>query len=275
MKLWPWARRAKPAGAGNGGGPPLVAPPAEANHPAQPIPLAADAMRSRRLVFWLQVVYLAALALVAWLYLTDALPPWFDAPEMLGPLPIGVLWYGALGGVIISFTGVFEHRYDWDPRYLFWHVARPLIGAFVAVIAVLIVQSGILATGADPAEQQTQTQNLFYYVVAFLVGYREETFRGLMKRIADVAFTSSTEGAVPVIVGVEPQHGLPDTDVTIKGSGFARARLVRFGSHESSSFRINSDADIAARVPAGAGPVAVTVLNDRGAATVAQAFTID
>jgi hypothetical protein len=88
--------------------------------------------------------------------------------------------------------------------------------------------------------------------------------------------TSPTEGEMPVIVGVEPQHGAPGTDVTIKGAGFARYRLVRFGLDESPSFRINSDADIVARVPAAAaGALALTVLNDRVAATVAQAFTID
>jgi len=38
-------------------------------------------------------------------------------PALLGPLPVGVIWFGALGAVLISLTGIFEHHIDWDPTY--------------------------------------------------------------------------------------------------------------------------------------------------------------
>jgi len=229
---------------------------------------------SRRIVFWIEIAYLAMLGLVAWLYLTGGLPSWFKPPAALGPMPTGVIWYGALGGVIISLQGVFDHRYDWDGRYFFWHAARPLIGAGVAVIAVLIIQAGILSTGVDPAAQTTRTQDLFYYVVAFLVGYREATFRGMIERVADVVLTSDNAVIIPTVAGIEPAAAPAGAEVTIAGSGFKDTRLVRFGVTESPQFRVTSDAEIVAVVPAGAGRVAVTVLNDRGAATVVQAFEI-
>jgi hypothetical protein len=230
---------------------------------------------SRRIVFWIEIAYLVILGVLGWLYLTDGLPSWIQPPTALGPMPIGVPWYGAVGGVLISLTGVFEHRYDWDSRHFFWHLARPFIGAAVAVVAVLTVQAGILATGLDPgATNTTRTQDLFYYVAAFLVGYREESFRGIIKRVADVILTSDTEGTAPVVLGTDPIEGAVGSEVTIKGSGFKGTQMVRFGLTESPQFRITSDAEIIAEVPAGEGTVAVTVLNTKGASTAAQAFTI-
>jgi len=229
---------------------------------------------SRRIVFWIEIFYMALLGVVGWLYVTKGLPSWFKPPATLGPMPLGVPWYGALGGVVISLTGVFEHRYDWDSRYFFWHAARPFIGAAVAVVAVLIFQAGILAAGVDPADDDTRTtQDLIYYVLAFLVGYREESFRGMIRKVADVFLTSDTQGTAPAIVGVEPAQGAAGIQVTIKGSGFKGTQLVRFGLNESPQFRISSDAEIVAEVPDGAGTVGVTVLNAKGASTTAQAFT--
>jgi hypothetical protein len=58
----------------------------------------------------------------------------------------------------------------------------------MASFGVLVFQAGVLAVGKDlkPAPGVTNAQNLFYYVLAFIVGYREETARTLIKRVGDV-----------------------------------------------------------------------------------------
>src|SRR5262249_49769675 len=136
------------------------------------------------------------------------------------------------GAVLISLTGVFAHKNDWDKELWPWHISRPLIGIALGVVSVLILQAGILAVGSSPNTQSesnntkpTNTStppasagsqapnpdsqpantgsqpgntgaqpannnqpvnsnstngkpsNLLYYLIAFLVGYREETFR--------------------------------------------------------------------------------------------------
>ena len=68
------------------------------------------AEKSRRGVFWLEMGYLALLGISAWLFLTEGFPSWFDPPTTIGPMPVGVPWYGSLGGVVISLTGVFEQQ---------------------------------------------------------------------------------------------------------------------------------------------------------------------
>jgi hypothetical protein len=82
--------------------------------------------RSR--LFVVESAYLVALAVVFIAYqISDAFR---DAvPSSLGALPVGVPWFGAVGGTLISLTGIFKHPHDWKPSYELWHYARPLIGA--------------------------------------------------------------------------------------------------------------------------------------------------
>ena len=106
--------------------------------------------------------------------------------DSLGSVPLAVIWFGALGAVLISLTGIVEHAHDWDKSFALWHLSRPLVGASLAVIGVLIVQAGVLAIGSTPSASAETPKNLLYYLIAFLVGYREETFRELIKRLVDL-----------------------------------------------------------------------------------------
>jgi hypothetical protein len=111
----------------------------------------------RTTIFIVEIVYLLVLALLLSVYeLSSGVRS--ALPSSLGSLPVGVPWFGAVGGTLISLTGVFKHVDNWDPRLELWHWGRPLVGAFVGSIGV----------------------------VAFLVGYREETFRSLIKRATDL-----------------------------------------------------------------------------------------
>jgi hypothetical protein len=151
---------------------------------------------SRIAVFWIQVTYLAVLAAIGYWAVVGPTPPGLSFPALLGVVPSGVLWFGALGGVMISLTGVFEHRRDWDRDYWTWHVARPFVGAAIATVAVITFQCGVLAVGSS-ANPSGPTANLFYYLVAFVVGYREETARTLMKRVVDVILAPGGEPTPP------------------------------------------------------------------------------
>jgi hypothetical protein len=237
---------------------------------------------NRILVFWAEVLFLLMLALLAWAYFTPTAPAWLRAPAAFGVIPSGVLWFGALGGVLISLTGVHDHRYDWDPRYWTWHLLRPAFGAAVATIAVLIVMAGILAVGVQPSPATEpgslsggqegpagDTKQLFYFLVAFLVGYREEHFRELIKRLGDVLFTSAPQASGGTIAEIDPSAGpaVGGTQVRIIGSGLNGAILVQFGSARA-DFKQLSDAQLEATAPAGVvGTVPVTVVTTRGTVT--------
>ena len=197
--------------------------------------------------------------------------------NMFGSVPVGVPWFGALGAVLISLTGVFEHENDWDANYWPWHVARPLIGVAVGVVSVLILQAGVLAVGSTPTNPNVP-KNLLYYLVAFLVGYREETFRELIKRLVDIIRAPGTvQTAAPTITDVNPPqapHATP-TPVTITGSGFTGAQSVKFGNVAATQFTVNGDGKLTATTPAlpAGGAVVLTVTTKNGSASTNFTFS--
>jgi hypothetical protein len=147
-------------------------------------------------LFPLALMYLLLLNAAAFLYalhyqpvvmggvsipaLRDMLPP-----NMAG-VPISIPWFGALGAVLIGLYGIFDHSHrDWQRGLNMWHVARPFTGAVLGTVGYILFASVIRATGITPAPAEG-VGKLVYFGVAFVVGFREETFRQLIKRVADL-----------------------------------------------------------------------------------------
>ena len=157
--------------------------------------------------FWLGLFYLVVLLLLA--------GAWFKweplqtlLPAQMGPVPLAVPWFGALGAVIIGLGGIFDHSeysHDpvtrWDPSYNFWHVARPLMGAAVGLVGYLMLAAVLNAAGAPNANRPIA------YVVAFLFGYREESFRELIKKAADLLLWPGNKTAASASVRSQTTSG--------------------------------------------------------------------
>jgi hypothetical protein len=95
-----------------------------------------------------------------------------------------------------------------------------LIGISLAIIAWLTFQAGILAVGSTAsvpaastvASQVTAPTNYLFYLIAFVVGYREQVFRQLIKRVADVILAPGDNqppvgAALPLISALNPTNG--------------------------------------------------------------------
>ncbi len=150
----------------------------------------------------------------------------------------------------------------------------------VATVSILIFQSGILAVGGQlPSHTATTAtaKNLLYYVIAFVVGYREDIFRQLIKRLADVILTPppAEAGAAPVIEIVEPPEAAvgQKTDVVVGGSGFTGTTSVNLAG-ETIQFVAASDSQITVTIPADieAGQTSLTITTKNGTATVSFAI---
>jgi hypothetical protein len=73
-------------------------------------------------IFVVEITYLLVLAALFCVYVLSS--DFRSAlPSSLGSLPVGVPWFGAVGGTLISLTGVFKHADTWDPRLELWHWA--------------------------------------------------------------------------------------------------------------------------------------------------------
>jgi hypothetical protein len=198
--------------------------------------------------FWLGVMYLLLLLMVAVMYMGNFYGVKDRIPVILGGiLPIGVPWFGAVGAVVISLAGLFGHNEPgrWDKSYSYWHLARPLFGAVLAIMAFFIYLLLINATGqtppfATPGATTPASDLVVYYVVAFLVGYREESFRELVKRVTDLVFTKATRvddlghpdlafearGAKVEVVAPDPVAGGESTSLTVTVTNVGKAALT-------------------------------------------------
>ena len=146
-----------------------------------------DPVSAPKWVFILQLIYLTALTAIGLFYIHW--PPFQHLlPNPAGPIPLAVPWWGALGGVTVSFTGIFRNADRWQSRYEFWHIARPFLGAVVGSVSYLIFIVVIRATGASPSHQ-SPTSDAIFDLVAFITGYREDVFRELLKRASDSLFS--------------------------------------------------------------------------------------
>lgn len=135
-----------------------------------------------------------------------------------GIIPLGVPWFGALGAVTISIYGVVDHSSEWQDKWNLWHVIRPVVGAILGTVAYLIFIGVIQATGTTPSAvaSDTPAKLITYLVIAFVVGFREQTFRTLIKRVVDLLLSpGDTQKAPAVSVSPSPiNFGLLPTEQT-------------------------------------------------------------
>jgi hypothetical protein len=142
--------------------------------------------------FAVESAYLIVLAIIFIIYQVSA-GVRGALPTHLGDLPVGVPWFGAVGGTLISLTGVFKHSRDWDEHFALWHYARPVVGAFLGSLGALM----FLVIVNAAAVHGTTPNGVVYEVVAFLVGYREATFRSLIQRATDVLLSPGDKRSPP------------------------------------------------------------------------------
>jgi IPT/TIG domain len=88
-----------------------------------------------------------------------------------------------------------------------------------------------------------------------------------------------TYTAAPQVTGISPTSGseVGGDQVTITGSGFTDATDVQFGGASATAVNVDSDTQITAASPAGAGTVDVTVINPVGTSATGPAdqYTYD
>lgn len=118
-----------------------------------------------------------------------------------GIIPLGVPWFGALGAVTISIYGVVEYTGAWQDKWNLWHLIRPIVGAILGSVAYLIFIGVIQATGTTPSTvgPGAPVNVITYLVIAFVVGFREQTFRTLITRVVDILLSPGDGEKVPTV----------------------------------------------------------------------------
>jgi hypothetical protein len=154
------------------------------DNPQAPNPTAASGdpvVPMPRILFPLAVVYLSALIAIFIVYVS-----WSafrsHAPAAFGQIPVGVVWFGAVGAEVISLYGIFMHNQEWKASYNYWHYIRPLFGAVTGSIGALLYLVALqLGT-----KGKVSVDPLTFYAVAFIFGFADKSFLQMVKNVTDV-----------------------------------------------------------------------------------------
>ncbi len=133
-------------------------------------------------IFVLAVVYLVAPMAVFVVYACWS-PFRTHVPSSLGPLPVGVVWFGAIGAEIGSLYGIFVHNQKWDTSYNYWHYCRPLFGAITGSIGALIYYV-LLKLGTTSST--VSVDRTTFYVAAFIFGFADKSFTQMVQNVTSV-----------------------------------------------------------------------------------------
>ena len=124
-------------------------------------------------------------------------------PTSFGPIPIGVIWFGATGAVLAGLGGVYFHNRSWDPAYDFWHYSRPMVGAVVGGVGALLYYVSI----SVGTENVVTPNALTFDAVAFVLGFADDSFRELIKKVTTLLFGAGHEATPPAGSQVGPGAG--------------------------------------------------------------------
>ena len=143
--------------------------------------------RMRREIAWWPVSYLILLLIVplayGWLGAHHRLPNYLSHP--LAPMPLTIVWFGTLGGVLISLQGIFFHNADWNESYELWHRFSGIVGASYAIFGYYAL-TFLLRSATHGSITSTGTTELD--LAAFVLGYSQNQFHGLLQKVSSTIF---------------------------------------------------------------------------------------
>jgi hypothetical protein len=99
---------------------------------------------------------------------------------------------GALGGIIIAIWGLIMHSadLDFDRRFSVWYWFKPVLGAVTGLVAVVAAQAGLFAIGGQTSLQPSPNGKMVLYILAFLAGFSERFFIGIIDRVMTALLSS-------------------------------------------------------------------------------------
>lgn len=189
----------------------------------------------RRMIFFYDLAQIALLAFIAFLYVNTAHFTHFGRsiaflrflsfPERYHLL-FTCMWMGAMGGVMISLKGVYEHSHSLDPwknSYNLWHIGRPISGAIAGVIVALLYLLIVPTEKFSP---------LVLYGVAFIFGTQDAAFFDFLSTFAGRFLPKSEHAGMTgvQISAVSPPLAGAGAVLTVQGQGFQGDAVLKVGS---------------------------------------------
>src|SRR5260370_1072245 len=108
---------------------------------------------TRPAIFWYDIGIIILLAVIAIGYFEFRQQVDNFAAKPVAALALRAMWFAALGGIVISLKGVYDHACKaggWDDGFSLWHLGRPLSGAG-SLEMVTVKKDGPALAGLVPA----------------------------------------------------------------------------------------------------------------------------
>lgn len=141
---------------------------------------------TRSAVFAYDILAFLVLVLLAASYLRQgtgwSVRIWIPSPFQ--DLPITAIWFGALGGTMISLKGVYDHdQTEWVDKLNLWHLGRPITSGVSGGMTYLFLR---FISGSTPT-------GVAVYVAAFIIGMQERRFLALLSKVAGLVLSTPGE----------------------------------------------------------------------------------
>lgn len=104
-------------------------------------------------------------------------------------MPLSVLWFGMLGGLLVSLYGIVSRR-DWMNPFNLWHVFSGMLGAVYGLISYLVI---VVLINAVTINNHFDRNSVAYDIIAFLFGFGQTAFQGLLQKVTHLAFGAGHE----------------------------------------------------------------------------------
>src|SRR5215471_5178296 len=181
------------------------------------------------------------LGVVTLLIFVGAMYLWYPGFLKLEPdsyrLAIQSMWFGALGGVIISLKGIYDHSTGadgWDASFNLWHIGRPVSGAVAGLMTVVLLMV-VNANGklSDPV----------VFAAAFIFGTQERRFFNFLYEVARLVVQVPEEAKSTGlrITGIVPSEGSFGGIVVISGQGIEPNATVKLGGAAVDELTVAAD----------------------------------
>jgi hypothetical protein len=188
-------------------------------------------------------------------------------------LAIESIWFGSLGGVIISLKGIYDHSggsEPWDPSYNLWHLGRPVSGAIAGLMTVVLLMA--VSSGKEGLSTPV------VYASAFIFGTQERRFFNFLYEVARLIVQVPEEAKTAFVLSdIQPPEGGAGSVIVITGTGIEPTATAKLGTVAVDKLVVSSDGTSAAGIvpalPADTGTVDVSITNSAGkSSTLAGRF---
>lgn len=100
-------------------------------------------------------------------------------------MPLAVLWFGMLGGLMFSLYGIVARR-EWNNPLDLKHVFSGMLGAVYGLISYLLI---VLLINAVTINNSFDRNSVAYLVIAFMFGFAQNAFQSMIRKVTNLVFS--------------------------------------------------------------------------------------